>query len=472
MLGYIQLAPAVRFLGAQTVPIFPRIILIPLLLLNYLVLHVFLFTAAPPGNARRFSVNLVGESVRRFFLTLWNTYNFFVTYANIDKIRPDLGAYPEAPSELDRWILSELNTLIDEATACLDGYNPTEAARRIEGFVDILSTWYVRRSRRRFWKSEDDNDKRSAYQTLYNCLVTISRLIAPFTPFLAEELYQNLVRSLDNNVPDSVHLESFPIVDPKLIDSDLVRTTRMVMRIAGLGRSARSKAQMKIRQPLGNLEIKVRSQEEAELLVHSIGYILEELNVKELHGAIVWSEEQISNWFEYKVRPNLALLGGKYGSKVKDIVQHLGNSDPSVIAEQVRLASKIWVGDFELLPEEISVSQSDEEGWVSASEGGYGVRLSIGVTPELIQEGLARELVHRIQNVRRSAGFNIEDRIVTFYQASEQVRNTMTSTRFEEYISGETLSDGLVEGPAPEGAYFETQELEGETLTLGVQRNF
>ena len=381
-----------------------------------------LFTAAPPGNARRFSVNLVGESVRRFFLTLWNTYNFFVTYANIDRIRPIPGENPEAPTELDRWILSELNTLVDEVTTCLDEYNPTDAGRRIEGFVDILSTWYVRRSRRRFWKSEDDSDKRSAYQTLYNCLVTIAHLVAPFTPFLAEELYQNLVRSLDTKAPESVHLDSFPLCDQSLVDLELVRTTHLVMRIARLGRSARSKAQMKIRQPLGKLQIKVRSQEEAELLVNSIGYILEELNVKILNGEIVWSDEHITHWFEYKVRPNLGLLGGKYGAGVKEIAQNLEASDPTVIAGKIRSDSKILVGDIELLPEEVSVSQSDKEGWVSAFEGGYGIRLAIDVTSELFQEGLARELIHRIQNIRRNAGFNIEDRIVTFYQASESVR--------------------------------------------------
>ena len=210
----------------------------------------YLLTAAPPGNSRRFSQDLVEESVRRFLLTLWNTYSFFVTYARLDEFDPMASGQAEPTAELDRWALSELNQLVADVTEEMDAYNPTDAGRKIEAFVEELSTWYVRRSRRRFWKSENDGDKRSAYQTLYTCLVTLSKLLAPLTPFVAEEMYQNLVASVDPEAPDSVHLAAFPEADANRIDDRLDRAVRLSMRIASLGRNARSKSGVKVRQPL------------------------------------------------------------------------------------------------------------------------------------------------------------------------------------------------------------------------------
>jgi isoleucyl-tRNA synthetase len=201
----------------------------------------YLFTATPPGTARRFSPELVGEVLRKFLLTLWNTYSFFVTYALIDRFDPRRQAQGER-SEMDRWVLSELNVLVDKATRYMDSYNPTDAGRAIQAFVEDLSNWYVRRSRRRFWKSEDDADKLAAHQTLYTCLVTVAKLLAPFTPFMAEEMYQNLVCSWLPDEPESVHLALWPQADTSLVDEQLMADTRLVMRVASLGRNARWKA--------------------------------------------------------------------------------------------------------------------------------------------------------------------------------------------------------------------------------------
>ena len=218
-----------------------------------------LLTAAPPGNSRRFSQDLVEESVRRFLLTLWNTYSFFITYARLDGFDPMAAGQLEPAAELDRWALSELNQLVADVTEEMDGYNPTDAGRKIEAFVEELSTWYVRRSRRRFWKSENDTDKRSAYQTLYTCLVTLSKLLAPLTPFLAEEMYQNLVVSVDPDAPDSVHLTAFPEADEALIDQELAEAVQVVMRVVSMGRAARSKSRVKVRQPLSEAVVMTRS---------------------------------------------------------------------------------------------------------------------------------------------------------------------------------------------------------------------
>jgi len=242
------------------------------------------FTGSPPGNVRRFSEKLVAEVARRFLLTLWNVYSFFVTYANIDQFTPSSEEVSSQP-ELDRWIISELNQLITDVDTALDGYNPTEAGRKIEGFVDNLSNWYVRRSRRRFWKSENDSDKLSAYTTLYECLVTLSKLLAPFTPFIADEIYQNLVCSVFTEAPDSVHLADFPVADKTKIDKQLAADTRLVIKVSSLGRAARSQAGIKVRQPLAKIVASVTGSKEQASLERLKPQILEELNIKDLNTA-------------------------------------------------------------------------------------------------------------------------------------------------------------------------------------------
>jgi isoleucyl-tRNA synthetase len=368
-------------------------------------LRWYLFTASPPGTARRFSTDLVGEALRKFLLTLWNTYSFFVTYALIDRFDPSASGEPSAVgrSDLDRWVLSELNALVDKATRHMEDYNPTEAGRAIQGFVDDLSNWYVRRSRRRFWKSAQagDADKLAAYETLYTCLVTVAKLLAPFAPFVAEEMYQNLVCSAFPDEPESVHLAEWPQADSSLVDEGLMADTRLVMRVASLGRNARAKAGIKVRQPLAKVLVWPRHPAEAEALHRLAPQVLDELNVKEL----------------------------------------------AVAAEEAALQG---------------------EGLALAEEGGYAVALDTAITPELANEGLARDLVHRLQTMRKNAGFDIADYIATHYQGDADIARVLR--QFEDYVRQETLSRELVEGPPPQDAYVEEHKLAGRSVRLAVKR--
>ncbi len=366
-------------------------------------LRWYCFTASPPGNVRRFSEKSVAEVTRRFLLTLWNVYSFFVTYANIDRFTPDAEATLSFHSELDKWIISELNQLIIDVDTALDGYNPTEAGRKIENFVNDLSNWYVRRSRRRFWKSENDADKLSAYTTLYECLVTLSKLLAPFTPFLAEELYQNLVCSAFPEAPNSVHLADFPVVDVTKIDKRLSADTLLVMKISSLGRAARSQAGIKVRQPLAKLFVKTASRVQNNALKRLESQILEEVNVQAL-----------------------------------DIVD-----DPKVVLERLK-------------------------GGRLADGGEIIVVLDTNIPPELAAEGLAREIVHRLQIMRRSAGFDIADYITTYYQGEAYMRKVMVD--FADYIRQETLSRQLIEEVPGEGVFTESYKLGGYDILLAVKR--
>ena len=384
----------------------------------------YLFTASQPGESRRFSQDLVNEVVRRFLLTLWNVYSFFTTYASVDNFHPDLIPQGWKPtSELDRWLMSELNSLVAQVDQQLEAYNPTDAGRRIQDFVDLLSNWYVRRSRRRFWKSENDDDKLSAYATLYTCLSTLCKLMAPFTPFVAEEMYQNLVRSVDGDAPESVHLASFPLDSPELVDHQLMTATRLAMEISRMGRAARSKAGLKVRQPLAEVVVWARAD-----LVEQVGdQVLEELNVKKLTTL------------------------GRYVGEAERLL------------ERARMASQEQGEDN--FPNN-GVYKVDQY-WVAPGRGTM-VAIDSTITPELAAEGLARELVHRIQNLRRAAGFEVTDRILTYYQGPDSVGAVMGE--FSNYIQQETLSEKLVEGEPVEGAYTEKQKLEGTEVVLGVSR--
>jgi isoleucyl-tRNA synthetase len=364
-------------------------------------LRWYFFTSTAAGNVYRFDESMVAEVSRRFLSTLWNVYSFFVTYANIDRFTPEKEGAASELAELDRWIISELNQLVADVEGGLEGYNPTEAGRKIESFVDELSNWYVRRSRRRFWKSESDADKLAAYNTLYQCLVTLSKLLAPFTPFLAEEMYQNLVVSASAEAPESVHLADFPVADKSRIDKKLAADTRLAMKISSLGRAARSQAGIKVRQPLARVIVKVGAKREREALERLMPQLLEELNVKGL--------------------------------------------------EFVEQAAEL-----------------EKEGYVVISEGGHAVAISKDIPAELLAEGVAREIVRRLQTMRRSAGFDIADHITTYYQGDDYIKKVMAD--FADYIKQETLSQQLVDGIPKEDVFTESHKLSGYEVTLGVKR--
>ena len=423
----------------------------------------YMYTAAPPGNSRRFSTDLVSESVRRFMLTLWNVYSFFVTYANLDGYNPAQAPQTQPASDLDRWIRSELEQLTAEVTRLMDEYNATDAGRRIQEFVEVLSNWYVRRSRRRFWKSENDDDKASAYATLYECLARLAKLLAPFTPFVAEEIYRNLVVSLDQSAPDSVHLAGFPVADESLIDKELSEGMRLAMRVSSLGRAARSKARIRVRQPLAKVLVKPRSSTEWEALRKLASHVIDELNVKE----VVPLQDE-GDVVEFTVKPNLQLLGPKLGPELPKLQKLLGTADSLQIAGLVNSNRQVQLDGFSLEPGELLVETSDKEGYASAMEAGYLVAIDIILTPDLADEGMTRELVHLVQNMRRSAGFHISDRIVTWYQGNDRIAHVME--KHGGYIKEETLSLDLHPGDAEDGAYVEEHRVDGAVVKLGVKQ--
>ena len=311
---------------------------------------------------------------------------------------------------MDRWILSELNILIMQVTELLEEYNPTEAGRRIQEFVDTLSNWYVRRSRRRFWKSENDQDKISAYNTLYDCLVTIAKLMAPFAPFISESIYQNLVVSCDLNAPESVHLSDYPICNESLIDQDLSKAIRLAMQISSLGRSSRSKSGIKVRQPLARILVKLKDEEESSFLKLVSDQILDELNVKEI--VEIHSEDKV---LDFTLSINPAVAGSKYGSQLSEINNLISRLDQNQTALKAKAGFKIIIDEYEIEPDELNLNHTDKDGYTSASDSGYLVAIDKELTDELKDEGIVREIIHRLQNMRRSAGFDIADHINTKY---------------------------------------------------------
>ncbi|NWF77418.1 MAG: isoleucine--tRNA ligase [Chloroflexi bacterium] len=374
-------------------------------------LRWYMLVSTPGEDNHRFSTKILEETIRKFFLTLWNTYSFFTLYANIDRFVPQpltaASGQPKAFTKLDNWIISELNRLVNEVSKLMDSYNPTAAARRIEEFVDNLSNWYVRRNRRRFWKSENDADKLAAYTTLYQCLVTLSHLLAPFVPFIAEELYQNLVRSVDSQARESVHLTDFPTADESKIDDKLNSDVELAMKISSLGRAARARAGIKVRQPLGKAIVRVETEGEKKALESLASEVMEEINVKQL---VVWSrakerEEFPSNMPDYSV----------------------------------------------------------------ANDARYWVAISTELTPELLAEGVSRELVRHLQNMRRNAQFDITDHIITYYQTEEPFVKQVINT-FADYIKQETLSQELIDGLPPEGAYDEKHHISNSEVSLAIKK--
>jgi len=355
-------------------------------------------TGAPPGNVRRFDAKQIQEVQRRFLMTLWNTYSFFVLYANIDNWRPGDGAATAVPAELDRWITSELNWLVREVDVDMANYGPTDAGRKMEGFVDNLSNWYVRRSRRRFWKSDSDADKMAAYATLHHCLVTLAKLMAPFAPFITEEIYSNLMAPVEG-APASVHLADFPLADASLIDDQLNADTRLAMRLSSLGRSVRNRAGIKVRQPLPHVCIKV-GRHERDSVSRVETQLLDELNVEEV--------------------------------RLVDSATDLG------------------------------------EDYVVTEEAGYQVAVPTAIPQRLLDEGLAREVVHRLQNLRKGAGFEIADRIHVWYQSDDDVMRVIEQKA--DFIMKEVLAVARDTGAPPEDAAAETCKLSGHEVTLAVRR--
>jgi isoleucyl-tRNA synthetase len=390
-------------------------------------------------------------------------YSFFVTYANLDKPQ---GLTITAPTnDLDRWLLSELNVLVRDVTKAYEAYDVLNATRPIEKFVEQLSTWYLRRSRRRFWKSESDSDKQAAYSTLYTALTTVAKLLAPAMPFLAEELYQNLVRNVDETAPESVHLAEWPEVMTEFIDESLNHEMQLIMRLVSLGHSARQKANRKVRQPLASAAFSVSTPAERKAVATYADVISDELNVKQVR-LLDASTEALT----HTVKPLPKQLGQKYGNKYPAIQKAILAMNAEEVAKTLHSGNALVVNaggeTFNIISEEVEVKAMAKEGFAIAEEGAYVAALVTELTPELAQEGLAREFVRRVQDLRKAAELDVADRIEMFIEATAGLRSAIEA--HQDYITAETLTSKLSFSTPPEKASVVEDEFDGEKVKVGV----
>ena len=424
----------------------------------------YFYSASAPWLPSRFSPEAVGESQRKFLGTLWNTYSFFVLYANIDNFDPT--AYTldyDKLSVMDKWVLSKLNTLVKTVDDNLAKYKITESARAIQDFTDELSNWYIRRGRERFWASGMEQDKINAYMTLYTVLVTMSKLCAPFIPFMAEQIYRNLVLSVDKNAPESVHLCDYPVCDESMICEHIELNMDKVISAVVLGRACRNGANVKNRQPIAKMYVEYEGDDLPESYTLLIA---EELNAKACERTY-----DSSKFVGYKFKPQLKTLGRRYGKLIPAISAHLAAiTDGHAVMDAV---SDGGVYTFDIDGEKISLEKEDllietvkDSGYVSESDKGITVVLDVNLTPELIDEGFVREIVNKLQTMRKEAGFEVMDHIKVSYEASAEVERILAS--FGADIASDVLAES-VEKTAPCG-YVKEWDINGEKATFGVEK--
>jgi isoleucyl-tRNA synthetase len=433
----------------------------------------WLYCAHKPENELLFGYGRGDDARRRFLIPLWNVYSFLATYARLDGWEPTHtfdptcpeGPTPPSDNLLDRWILARLNQVVESVTEALEASDTLSATLALEALLDDLSNWYVRRSRRRYWKSEHDADKDVAYATLYHVMVKLARLLAPFIPFVTEAMYQNLVCSVRPQAYESIHHTAWPQADLAALDESLMEGMALARAVASLGLSARNAAGLKVRQPLSRVLVYAGGQ--VSLRPELVEIVTDELNVKGFEFV-----EQASRLVTYRVMPDNKLLGPRFGALFPKVRVALSAMHPARVAESVAagvpLVLDVEGQAVELAPGEIIVTTQPAEGLAVASDKLATVAVDATVTPELKAEGLAREVVRRIQAMRKEAGFDIADRITTWYQGSGEL--TAVFEKWEAYIMSETLTTRLVVGDAPADAYSETHNLDGLELKLSVLR--
>ena len=423
----------------------------------------YFYTSSAPWLPSRFYEEAVSEGQRKFMGTLWNTYAFFVLYADIDKYDPSKYDIKKCKLTLmDKWVLSKLNTLIKVVDKGLAEYKTFETARYIQDFTDELSNWYVRRGRERYWGSGMTEDKAAAYTTLYTVLVTLCKVAAPYVPFMAESMYGNLVPEFFNNEPISVHLCSYPVADESMIDEELEKGMEDVLEIVALGRAARNGSNIKNRQPLKKLY--VATDRKVNLTEGLYNIAKDELNIKEfevLHDA--------SAFVTYKLKPQLKTLGPKYGKALGAIRNFLDTCNAAEVVACVKgggtYKTKLGDTEVEFTIDDLLISSEPSEGFVSESSDGLTVVLDVHVTEELLLEGAVRELVSRIQNMRKEAGFNVTDRIVLGYKA-EGVAERVLKEKADE-IKSDVLAEEITETP---DGYVKDFDINGDKVVLGVKK--
>ena len=426
----------------------------------------YFYINSAPWLPNRFHGKAVVEGQRKFMSTLWNTYAFFVLYADIDNFDPtkyELN-YDQLPV-MDKWLLSRLNTTVQAVDNDLANYKIPEAARSLQEFVDEMSNWYVRRSRERFWAKGMEQDKINAYMTLYTALVTVSKAIAktaaPMIPFMTEDIYQNLVRSVDKDAPESIHLCDFPTVNEAWIDKDLEADMKELLEIVVLGRACRNTANIKNRQPIGTMYVKA----EKKMSEFYTDIIADELNVKEVKFA-----DDVESFISYSFKPQLRTVGPKYGKLLGGIRQALTDINGTAAMNELRtngvLKLDINGNDVELTEEDLLIETAQTEGYVSESDGETSVVLDTNLTPELIEEGFVREIISKIQTMRKEAGFEVMDKIVVYAHGNDKIQDVMKA--HEDEIKSEVLADEMVLGETD--GYVKEWNINKEAVTMGVKK--
>ena len=422
----------------------------------------YFYINSAPWLPNRFHGKAVVEGQRKFMSTLWNTYAFFVLYANIDNFDATKYTldYDKLPV-MDKWLLSKLNTMVKTVDEDLGSYKIPEAARALQEFVDDMSNWYVRRSRERFWAKGMEQDKINAYMTLYTALVTVAKAAAPMIPFMTEDIYQNLVRSIDANAPESIHLCDYPEVNEAWIDKDLEANMEELLEIVVLGRACRNTANIKNRQPIGTMYVKA----EKAMDKFYTDIIADELNVKEVKFA-----DDVESFISYSFKPQLRTVGPKYGKLLNGIRTALSEIDGTAAMKELRdngvLVLDIAGNRVELAEEDLLIETAQSEGYVTETDGETSVVLDTNLTPELIQEGFVREIISKVQTMRKEAGFEVMDKIIVYAKDNDKIMDIMKANQDE--IKREVLAENIILGEA-EG-YTKEWNINKEAVTLGVSK--
>ena len=428
----------------------------------------YMISNSQPWDNLKFDKDGVDEVRRKFFGTLYNTYSFFALYANVDGFT---GREPEVPlerhPEIDRWIISLLNTLVREVTDSLENYDPTPAARAIQEFVsENLSNWYVRLNRKRFWGGGMSEDKLAAYQTLYTCLETVALLSAPFAPFISDRIFTDLNAVSGRHTDESVHLAAFPKADEDCIDTRLEEMMSLAQKVSSMVLALRRKVSIKVRQPLMKILIPVLDPTMAEHIAAVKNLIMNEVNVKEVELI-----EDTTGVITKRIKPNFKTLGPRYGKYMKQIAAMTAEFSQERIA-QIEAAPEtvLEIGGerITVTPADFEITSEDMPGWLVASEGKLTVALDITLTDELRAEGVARELINRIQNIRKESGFEVTDKIRVEIESKPAVVESVS--RFADYIASQTLAVEVRTAEAPAGAVVVASELDDEPLQIAVTR--
>ena len=407
------------------------------------------------------------NEVRRKLLTLWNVYSFFATYAAVDKFSPlDTNIEDSDLTLLDQWILAKSNLLVKEAVNAFDSYRVDKFVQKFERFLDDLSNWYIRRNRRRFWKSENDTDKKTAYHTLYHVLLTSVKIIAPILPFISEKIYQNLVCNIDDKLPESVHLCDYPVIDDKKIDQKMIEQVDTIRKIVELGRSARNKAELKIRQPLKELCFHLSDNSIEEFVIENQKIILEELNVKKIK--FVKSTDKLIG---YEIKPNLPFIGQDHGKELPKIKDAILKMDSDKIVSDLNQDGEVKIllssNSIILKRDAFLINKKSKKGYTSESDGNITVGLTTELSEKLIQEGIARDVIRHVQIMRKNANFAVEDRINIYGSFNGQVGDAIKA--YEDYFKNETLTVNMTD-EFQSSEYEESFEIKGTIIKIGINR--